>query len=53
MLVYVKKSAFTAVKRDTKFYKQYKHLYVEEAPFITDRRYAKGDLFRQKWYIKG
>ena len=32
-----KKSVFTAVKRDTKFYKQYKQLYVEEAPFVTDR----------------
>ena len=51
-LFYVKRSAFTAVKRDTKFYKQYKQLYVEEAPFVTDRRYAKGDLFRQKLYIK-
>ena len=47
-----KKSAFTAVKRDTKFYKQYKQLYVEGSPFVTDRRCAKGVPFSSKMVYK-
>ena len=45
---HLKDDAFTAVKRDAKFYTRY----VKGVPFV-NKGVQKGYLFREKWYIKG
>ena len=45
---YLIDSAFTEVKKEAEF----KTRYVKGVPFV-NRRYTEGDLFRERWYIKG